>query len=298
MELINRPATRRRRHLKSALFSDADFLIKEAAHRLVDRLFDTKRSFSRIALLGAQHGLLSVSLQDAGLSVAPQVIVADHPGAFGPDEACCVVAEEDFLPLAPASCDLILSLFSLHTLNDIPGALIQINRALAPDGLFLGVMPGGHTLQGLREALLKAELNLYGGAGMRMLPSIDLQAAAGLLQRAGFALPVCDQDRLTLDYGDPLALLRDCAAMGQVPVLNEKPTNIFSRRLLMETMTTFATSNQRADGRYTDHLDLIFMSGWRPSATQQQPLKPGSARSKLQEALDPQSSFGSDPART
>ena len=196
-----------------------------------------------------------------------------------------LVADDERLPFAPESVNLIVSLLSLHWTNDLVGALIQIRRALKPDGLFLGAYLGGATLNELRQSLLAAEVEVTGGAGPRVSPFADGLDAAGLLQRAGFALPVADVDRLTVFYSHPLKLMADLRAMGETNVLADRPRRPLSRAVLARMCEIYAERFARPDGRVPATFEIVSLTGWAPHDSQPRPLKPGSAKMRLAEAL-------------
>jgi SAM-dependent methyltransferase len=189
------------------------------------------------------------------------------------------------LPFRDGAFDLIASALSLQLVNDLPGALIQIRRALRPDGLFLGAVLGGATLQELREAFLQAELELEGGISPRVAPMADIREFGGLLQRAGFALPVVDSDLLTVTYVSPLALMRDLRAMGAGNALSERRKTPLRRATLLRAAELYAERYPAAGGRVRASFEIIHLSGWSPHEGQQKPLRPGSAKSRLADAL-------------
>ena len=196
-----------------------------------------------------------------------------------------LVGSLDRIPLDAESIDLAVSLLSLHEANDIPGALIQIRRALRPDGLFLGAMAGGGTLAELRESLIAAETELYGGASPRVAPFTDVRDAGALLQRAGFALPVADVETLTVRYDSMFGLMQDLRAMGATNALVDRSRRPGSRRLFTRAAEIYAERFADPDGRIRATFAFIWMSGWAPHASQQKPLKPGSATVSLTEIL-------------
>jgi SAM-dependent methyltransferase len=200
-----------------------------------------------------------------------------------PGEA--LVADEERLPFAPESFDLVLSNLSLHWVNDLPGCLLQIRRILKPDGLFLASMLGGESLVELREALLEAELATSGGASPRVSPFAEIADAAGLLQRAGFALPVTDLDSFTVRYATPFALLGDLRAMGATNILLARRRTPLRRATLMRMAEIYAERFADPDGRVRATVELVWVSGWAPHESQQKPLKPGSAKARLADAL-------------
>jgi SAM-dependent methyltransferase len=196
-----------------------------------------------------------------------------------------LVADEERLPFAPASLDLVVSSLALHWTNDLVGALIQIRQALKPDGLFLGAILGGSTLSELRAALTEAELEVRGGAGPRVSPFADTVGAAQLLQRAGFALPVADVDRVTVRYNHALTLMGDLRAMGETSVLVEGAGRPLSRPILARAAELYAIRFASADGRIPATFEILTLTGWSPHESQQQPLRPGSAKMRLADAL-------------
>jgi SAM-dependent methyltransferase len=196
-----------------------------------------------------------------------------------------VVLDEEALPFADASLDLVVSALALQFINDLPGVLIQIRRALKADGLFLAALIGGDSLTELREAFAQAESEIEGGASPRVAPFADVREMGGLLQRAGFALPVVDSDRLTVRYATPLALMRDLRRMGATNVLSER-RRMPLRRATLQRMTEIYTQRfADADGRLRASFEIVWLSGWAPHESQQKPLKPGSATHRLADAL-------------
>lgn len=173
-----------------------------------------------------------------------------------------IVADEERLPFAEASLDLVVSTLGLHWTNDVVGALIQIRRALRPGGLFLGAFVGGTTLTELRQSLVAAESELLGGAGSRVSPFADLQDAAGLLQRAGFKEPVADVDTVTVTYDHPLKLMTDLRQMGETNVLADRHPRPLTRRLLARTADLYVEHFARPDGRIPATFEIITLTGW------------------------------------
>jgi len=284
---FDRTAVRRHRDRAAAGWAAHDFLQVELADRLADRLDDIRRPFERVVDLSCRDGLLSRRLASrAGRGL----FVQSDPSPAFPRRAAeggrpALVADEDLLPFAAGSFDLVLSLLSLHWVNDLPGCLLQIRRCLRPDGLFLGAMLGGETLAALREAFLAAELETTGGAAPRVSPMADLRDAAGLLQRAGFALPVADLDTVEVSYPDPLALLRELRGMGETNALRERPRNALRRDTLMEALASYQQACALPDGRVRASFQVLWLAGWGPDDSQQKPLRPGSAQARLADAL-------------
>jgi len=276
-----------RRRLDRAAASYAGFLKRRAAEDLVERLAAVRRDFPIAVDLGARDGGFARALaaSDAaakvGLLVETDLSAAMLAGRMG----FRLVADEERLPFAPESLDLVVSSLALHWTNDFVGALIQIRQALKPDGLFLAAMLGGSTLNELRTALTTAELELCGGAGPRVSPFADAFDAAGLLQRAGFALPVTDVDRVTVRYDHALALMADLRAMGETSVLVEGAGRPLTRPLLARAAEIYAQRFAEPDGRVVATFEILALTGWAPHASQPQPLAPGSAKMRLADAL-------------
>jgi SAM-dependent methyltransferase len=258
------------------VFADADFLHRRAAQGAVDSLEAILRDFPAAVDLSAFPGPFAGLLADSDAAgrVPDLRSVCDARAAPG----------ETPLPLADGSTDLIVSLMTLHWANDLPGALSQIRRALRPDGLFLGTLFGAGTLKELRAVLTEAELAERGGAHPRVSPFADGFDGAGLLQRAGFALPVSDVDRVTVRYPDMFTLIRDLRAMGEtgVPV---GPVRPLTRTIAARAAALYAERFGEADGRIPATFEIVNLSGWAPSETQQKPLRPGSAKVRLADAL-------------
>ena len=208
-----------------------------------------------------------------------------------------LAADEEFLPFAPASFDLVISAVSLHWVNDLPGALLQIRQALKPDGLFLGAMLGGETLVELRGALLEAESEVEGGAGPRVSPFADVADAGGLLQRAGFALPVADRDRITVTYPNALALMKELGEMGESNAVAERRKAMSRRLTLFRAAEIYHERYADPEGRLPATFDVVYLTGWSPHPSQQQPMAPGSAQNRLAEALGSVERKTGDPAR-
>jgi SAM-dependent methyltransferase len=196
-----------------------------------------------------------------------------------------LVGDLESLPFAAGSLDLAVSLLALHGVNDLPGALIQIKRALKPDGLFMGCLLGGRTLQELRQALLEAESETMGGVSPRVAPFADLRDLGGLLQRAGFALPVIDSEIVTVRYRDAFGLLRDLRAMGWANALVARRKTPLRRETLLRAASLYAERFADPDGRLPATFEFVWVSGWAPHESQQKPLKPGSAKARLADAL-------------
>ena len=196
-----------------------------------------------------------------------------------------VVADEEFLPFAPNSFDLVVSAMDLHWVNDLPGTLVQIARILRPDGLLLGAMLGGATLWQLRQALTAAESEVEGGLSPRVSPFADLRDAAGLLQRAGFALPVADSETIEVEYDNALALMRDLGAMGESNLVVERRRGLARRATLLRAAEIYGERFALPSGRVAASFEVLFLHGWAPHESQPKPLRPGSAAQRLADAL-------------
>jgi SAM-dependent methyltransferase len=264
----------RRRRAASA---PADFLLAAVADDLLDRLAAVKRTFAVAVDLGTPLPLLADRLRHAGQ--AGRVVRLDRIGT--PD----VVADTEVLPLAPASVELIVSALALHWSDDLPGVLAQVRAALKPDGLFLAALLGGDTLTELRQSLAEAEAEVTGGASPRVAPFAELRTAGALLQRAGFALPVIDSDRRIVRYDTALHLMRDLRAMGATNVLRDRDRRPLRRQVLIRAAAIYAERFSDTDRRIRATFEVISLSGWAPHASQQQPLRPGSAKTRLADAL-------------
>ncbi|MEK1886781.1 MAG: methyltransferase domain-containing protein [Phyllobacterium sp.] len=263
--------------------SSADFLLARVADDLEERLAAVERRFDVAVDLVGYNGLAAQALQRSHKTGA--VIRVEQDAGFLDASFPAIVADEEVLPLKTGSVDLIVSLLSLHLTNDTPGTLLQIRRALKPDGLFLGAMAGENTLGELRECLLAAESEIYGGASPRVAPFADVRDAGGLLQRAGFTLPVTDVETYTVRYDSLFALMRDLRAMGMQNALLGRSRKPVSRRFFMRAAEIYAERFSDPDGRIRATFSFIWMSGWAAHDSQQKPLKPGSAKAKLADFL-------------
>ena len=253
----------------------ADFLHREAAERLLDRLDLVNRRFTAVLDWGARDGVLTRRLRErepAAFVVAAEPAAALLAAAPRP----CVCADPELVPFGAASFDLIASLLTLHWCADLPGALVQLRRALRPDGLFVAALFGGGTLGELRTALFEAELAEEGGVSPRVSPTVELADAASLLQRAGFAMPVADSETLTVSYPDMLALLHDLRAMGETNALAAR-RRFLSRATLARAAALYAERFATADGRITATFEMLFLAGWAPHPSQATP-RPGPRR--------------------
>jgi SAM-dependent methyltransferase len=279
---------RRRRALR---LGPETFLIDRVAEEFADRLKAVLRRFGVAADLGTPTATLRAALARSGsiaTMIAVDPLIDATPGIAG-DRASApplrVAADEEALPFAAGTLDLAVSGLALQAVNDLPGVLVQIRRALKPDGLFLAALLGGGTLTELRQSFAAAESECESGVSPRVAPFPDVRDMGMLLQRAGFALPVADVDRVAVRYATPLALLHDLRRMGAANPLIERRRTPLRRATLMRVMDIYATRFADPDGKVRASFDVIWLSGWAPHQSQQQPLRPGSATTRLAHAL-------------
>ena len=282
--VFDRELIARRRDRAAATAEAHDFLLVRAADDIVERLGFVRRKFETALVLGAWHGVLGARLRER--CAIPLVIEQDAAAAMlalcrGPT----VLADEETVPFREGSIDLVTSALSLQLVNDLPGTLIQIRRALRPDGLFLASLLGGRTLIELRSALLEAEAEIEAGASPRVAPFADVRDLGALLQRAGFALPVADAETLSVTYASPLHLMRELRAFGAANPLLARRRAPLKRATLWRACEIYAERHPAPNGRVTATFELISMTGWAPHESQQKPLAPGSATARLADVL-------------
>ena len=282
--IFDRATLRQRRERAARNWDRHAFLKREISERLVDRLSDVRRTFPLALDLGSHGDEVATAL--GGHKLVGQLVRADLGRGFasrarGP----AVVADEEFLPFASGRFDLVLSAMDLHWVNDLPGTLIQIARVLKPDGLFLGAMLGGATLWQLRQALAAAESEIDGGLSPRVSPFADLRDAAGLLQRAGFALPVADSETIEIEYDNAVALMRDLSGMGESNLVADRRRGVTRRATLLRTAELYGERFSLPSGRVAASFEVLYLHGWSPHASQPKPLKPGGAAQRLADAL-------------
>lgn len=265
-------------------YARAAFLHARAAEDLAERLEAIPRPFERALVVGGVEAFAEAVAARAELAARIGTIVtADVAPALLTRGG--LAFELDQWPFAAGAFDLIVSPLALHWANDLTGALVQARMALKPDGLFLATMFGGETLMELRLALIAAESDIVGGASPRVAPFAELSDLAGLLQRAGFALPAADRDIVTVRYREPMRLFADLRAMGETSALAERPRFALSRRIVARALDIYARDNADPDGRVRARFDLMTLTGWAPHESQQKPLRPGSAKARLADAL-------------
>jgi len=270
------------RRRRAASMGPVTFLLDRVADDLADRLAAVLRRFEHALDLGTPHEAVRAALARVG---TVGTIVRATTIATAMPVRPFVVADEEALPFRDAAFDLAVSALALQFVNDLPGTLVQIRRALRPDGLFLAALLGGETLTELRQSFAAAESDIEGGASPRVAPFADLRDLGALLQRAGFALPVTDADRVTVRYDSAFALMHDLRRMGATSALAERRRSPLGRATLMRTAEIYAERFSDDDGRVRATFEILWLSGWVPHPSQQQPLKPGSAKARLAEAL-------------
>jgi SAM-dependent methyltransferase len=260
----------RARQSRALGFGPATFLLDRVAEDMAERLHAVLREFKNAADVGTP----SDQVRNALLRRVDQLARTDLPDL-----------ESEPLRLHPESLDLVVSALALQFVNDLPGVLAQIHRALKPDGLLLAAMIGGDTLTELRQSFAAAEAECEGGASPRVAPFADLRDVGALLQRAGFALPVTDVDRIVVRYANAFALMQDLRRMGATNILLERRRTPTRRATMLRMAQIYDERFADPDGRIRATFDVIWLSGWAPHDSQQQPLRPGSARASLAEAV-------------
>jgi len=274
----------RARRRRADLLGPATFLLDRVADELGERLGTVLRRFDVALDLGSPGERVAEVLRRLG-SVAT-IVAADAARVAGARRMSpLVIADEEALPFGDGSLDLVVSALALQFVNDLPGVLVQIRRALRPDGLFLAALVGGDTLTELRQSFAAAESEIEGGISPRVAPFADLRDLGALLQRAGFALPVTDVDRVTVRYHNAFALMHDLRRMGATNALRDRRRTPLKRATLMHMAEIYAQRFSDSDGRVRATFEIVWLSGWAPHPDQQQPLKRGSAQARLADAL-------------
>ncbi len=276
IEIFDRGLVRRNRNRAAARFAEHDFLFKWTAEQLADRLKDIKREFAFVLQAGGRTKLDNIPGLQKMIAMDAAENFSSRPG---------VIADEEFLPFADDSFDMVLSPLSLHTVNDLPGALIQINRVLKPDGLCLAAMLGGATLWELRQVMMQTEIAMRGGASPHVAPFASKQQAGALMQRARFALPVVDSEKVTVTYDSLAKLMHDLRGMGEGNCLADRGRMPLHKGFFTEAGRLYREKFSEEDGRIRATFEIIFLIGWAPHGSQQKPLRPGSAEKRLSDAL-------------
>lgn len=273
-----------------------DFLLREVGARLSDRLRDVNRRFESALDLGCHAGQTADAIET--LRRMECTVHSDLSHAMARCAASpAVVCDEEFLPFGPGAFDLVISNLVLHWTNDLPGALLQLRRALRPDGLLLAAMLGEDTLIELRECLYEAEAETAGGVSPRVSPFATVRDAGGLLQRAGFMLPVVDRDRIMVTYESAFKLFGDLRGMGETNALSEQLRHFTRRTTIMRAAEIYHQRFAGDDGRVPATFDIVFLHGWAPHESQQKPLAPGSAKTRLARALQSEEISAGETAR-
>lgn len=273
-------AVARRRRAAKRFDPKAGFLLDLAAEEFALRLGAVERHFERAAeLFGGTSAVAQAALATGKIGRLEQVDVLTEAA---PDHAASSLED---VPLEADAYNLVLAPPFLHLVNDLPGSLIRIRRALKPDGLLMAAIPGAGTLAELNDVLLETEQRLYGGASPRVVPFGEVRAVGGLLQRAGFSLPVADVETYTVRYDSLFGLMADLRALGQTNPLADRSKRPMTRTFFLEAARLYAERYSDPDGRIRATFSMIFLSGWAPHESQQKPLKPGSAKVRLADAL-------------
>lgn len=273
MIVFDRHAVRLHRERAAGRVGAVEPILREAAERLLDRLDDTTHRFTQALDVGGR-GVLAPLLRARGIDT---VCIDLSAGMARRNGGPAVAGDEEQLPFAPGSFDLVVASLSLHWVNDLPGALIQLRRALRPDGLLLASLPALGTLAGLRTALTEAEAALTGGASPRISPFAELRDCAALLQRAGFALPVADMDEMSLRYAEPAGVLRDLRDAGETNAVRQRHRAIPHRHLFAAALAQLP----QQDGRTEAVLRMAMLTGWAPAPSQPVPLQRGTGQVSL-----------------
>jgi SAM-dependent methyltransferase len=282
----------RQRGARAAALGPATFLIDRVAEDLSDRLATVLRRFECAVDLGTPSDAVRAVLAASGK--VGTVVAADAllslprmRGKAGDAVSLvrAVAADEEALPFRDASLDLVVSALALQFVNDLPGTLVQVRRALKPDGLLLAALIGGDTLIELRQAFAAAEAEIEDGISPRIIPFADVREMGALLQRAGFALPVTDVDRLTVRYDSAIALMHDLRRMGATNPMVERSRRPLRRATVRRMTEVYAERFADGDGRIRATFEIVWLAGWAPHASQQKPLAPGSAKQRLADAL-------------
>ncbi len=279
--IFDRQAIKRNRMRAARDFAENDFLHRWSKRHLLDRLSDVNRVFSNGLCIGSR---CPVGADDHD-KIENSCVMDITPSPITPCSTPYIMADEEFLPFAHGSLDLVISNLNLHNVNDLPGTLLQIRQALKNDGLFLASILGGETLHELRSVMMETEMELYGGVSPRIAPFADKPQMGDLLQRAGFALPVVDSDIVTVTYDNAFKLMTDLRGMAEGNVVAERRKSFESKEFFMQVAKRYQDKFAEKDGRIVASFEIIFLLGWAPDESQQKPLPRGSAKHSLAEAL-------------
>ncbi|MGI8725667.1 MAG: class I SAM-dependent methyltransferase [Methyloceanibacter sp.] len=282
--LFDRKLLRARRARFAQELGEHEFLLSHVAAEISERIAAILRDFPLALDLGAYTGRLGQFVAEVP-SVGRMIYAESVPALAALCPRPALVCDEDLLPFKDASLDLVVSGLALHRVNDLPGCLIQIRRALRPDGVFMAALLGARSLGELRQALLEAEAESEGGASPRVAPFADVRDYGALLQRAGFGLPVADADILTLTYASPQALMREIRILGGGNVLLSRRKAPLPRRVLARAEEIYRGRYGAPGDRVKATFEIVYLTGWGPADSQQRPLEPGSAAARLADAL-------------
>ncbi len=284
-QIFDRTVLTQRRARFASKLPEHDFLLQRAAEDIQQRLGAVMRDFDIALNLGAHHGVMTKMLRDD--TRCTHIFSTDlcEP-LIAQSEGHRIVCDEELLPFKTQSLDLVISGLALHLVNDLPGALVQIRHALKPDGLFLAAVLGGRTLTELREAMALAEDEIDGGVSPRVAPFADVRDYGALLLRAGFALPVADSDVVSVTYATPFDLMREIQGMGASNALTQRRKTPLKRSILMRAAEIYTRNFPAKNGRIRATFEIIHLTGWAPDASQPKPLAPGSAATRLADALN------------
>jgi SAM-dependent methyltransferase len=269
-------------------FSQAHFLRERAVEDLIETLSAINRQFDITLDMAARDGAFGRAI--AGTPVAEKIgllIEGELSEGLSAQQsgAARLIMDEEALPFGDDSLNLVVNALGLHTVNDLPGVLVQVRRALKPDGLFIGSLFGGETLTELRACLMEAELEVRGGYGPRIAPFAESPDLIDLLKRTGFSMPVVDSDRVIVTYEHPLRLMTDLRAMGESNILLQRPRKGLNRAIIEKASAHYFERHADAEGRIAATFEIITLSGWKAHDSQQKPLRPGSAKMRLADAL-------------
>lgn len=285
--LFDRTLYAARRNRAEAAFAQGHFLRQRVIEDTLLTLSAINRHFELALDMSAGDGDFARAVADSevagkiGLLIQGDIAERLLAEAGGPR----VVLDAEALPFGDETLNLVLDTLGLHAVNDLPGLLVQVRRALKPDGLFIGTLFGGETLKELRGCLMEAEIEVRGGYGPRIAPFAEAPDLIDLLRRTGFNMPVVDSDRVTVSYDNPVALMRDLRSLGEGNVLIDRPRKGLNRAILMRASQLYAERFTDAEGRITATFEIITLSAWKPHESQQKPLRPGSAKTRLADAL-------------
>jgi NADH dehydrogenase [ubiquinone] 1 alpha subcomplex assembly factor 5 len=283
-EIFDRKLVKLHRERAARALGNYEFLFREVAQMLTDRLSDVRRGFPLALDVGCHTGQVTKTLKHLGkINTILQCDLSEQ--MLRQTSGLRFAADEELLPVGDGMLDLVISCLSLHWVNDLPGCFIQMRKALKEDGLFLVALFGGETLKELRQSLMAAETKIVGGAGPRVSPFADIRDGGALLQRAGFALPVVDTDLLTVSYKSPLELMRDLRGMGEQMSTYTRQKTFTRREVLFKAADIYQNTYGDSDGRVPATFEIITLTAWAPSSTQPQPLTRGSGKSSLADAL-------------